>query len=98
MNKVQLAGKISRVGQLQYSPSGLALLEFTLAVGQEAYSKESVGYYEVVVSDRLAEDLKGQLKIGMTVNIQGHLYQRAYTSRSGSRINEVKVILEIFGG
>ena len=73
MNRVQLAGKISRVGQLQYSPSGLALLEFTLAVGQEAYSKESVGYYEVVVSDRLAEDLKGQLKIGMTVNIQTRL-------------------------
>ena len=98
MNKVHLAGKISRVGLLKYSPSGLALLEFTLAVGQEAYSKTSMGYYQVVVSDRHAEDLKEKLKIGMHVSIEGRLYQRAYTSSSGNKVDEVKVILENFGG
>jgi single-strand DNA-binding protein len=98
MNKVQLAGKISRVGQLKYSPSGMALLEFTLAVEQEAYSKKNIGYYQIVVSDRQAEDLKGQLKIGKSVSVEGHLHQRSYTSQSGTRVEEIKVILETFGG
>lgn len=98
MNKVHLAGKISRVGQLAYSPSGLALLEFTLAVSQEAYSKSSIGYYQVVISDSQAEDLKGKLKIGMNVTVEGRLYQRAYTNKSGNRVEEIKVILENFGG
>ncbi len=98
MNKVHLAGKISRVGQLKYSPSGLALLEFMLAVAQEAYSKSSIGYYQVVVSESLAEDLRGKLKIGMNVTIEGRLYHRAYTSKFGNRVEEIKVILENFGG
>ena len=98
MNKVHLAGKVSRVGQLKYSPSGLALLEFTLAVEQRAYSKNSVGYYQVVVTGGQAEDLKGRLKIGTKLSLEGSLYQRSYTSRSGSKVEEVKVILETFGG
>lgn len=98
MNKVHLAGKVSRVGQLKYSPSGLALLEFTLAVEQRAYSKNSVGYYQVVVTEGQAEDLKGRLKIGMKLSLEGSLYQRSYTSRSGSKVEEVKVILETLGG
>ena len=98
LNNVHLAGKISRVGQLAYSPSGLALLEFTLAVPQEAYTKSSVGYYQVMDSDGQAEELKGKLKIGMEVSIQGRLFQRSYTNRSGNKVEEVKVILENLGG
>jgi single-strand DNA-binding protein len=98
VNKVHLAGKISRLGQLKYTPSGLPLLEFTLAVTQEAYSKTNIGYFQVVVSGRQAEDLKGKLKIGTNVTLQGQLYQRAYTSRAGDKVDEVKIILETFGG
>lgn len=98
MNKVHLAGKISRVGQLKYSPSGLAILEFSLAVDQQAYSKASVGYYQIVVTASQAEDLKGKLKIGMKLSLTGSLYQRSYTSRSGVKVDEVKVILETLGG
>lgn len=98
MNTVQLSGKISRVGQLAYSPSGLALLEFTVAVPQEAYTKPSVGYYQVMAADNQAEELKGKLKVGMEVTVQGRLFQRAYTNRNGNRVEEVKVILESFGG
>ncbi|MBM4316607.1 MAG: single-stranded DNA-binding protein [Deltaproteobacteria bacterium] len=98
MNQVHLAGKISRVGQLAYSPSGLALLEFTLSVEQKAYSKTSRGYYQIVVTDRQAEDLKGTIKIGMNIIVKGSLYQRSYTNKTGVRVDEVKVILETIGG
>jgi single-stranded DNA-binding protein len=76
----------------------LALLEFTLSVEQKAYSKTSRGYYQIVVTDRQAEDLKGALKIGMNVTVKGSLYQRSYTNKSGVKVDEVKIILETFGG
>ena len=94
LNQVLLTGKISRVGHLKYSPSGLALLEFTLAVEQKAYEKVSIGYFPVVVADRLAEDLKGKLKIGMPLSIKGSLYQRMYSDRSGGKVDEIKIVLE----
>lgn len=94
MNKVHLTGKISRVGQLAYSPSGLALLEFTMAVSQEAYSKTSMGYFQLVASGDKAEELKGKLKIGIIVTAEGQLFHRAYTNKFGVKVEEVKVILE----
>lgn len=98
MNQVHLAGKISRVGSLQYSPSGMAILEFTMAVPGRAYGRESVGYYEVVLTGKEAEDSQHSLKIGLTVSIEGSLHHRVYRNRNGIKVNEIKVIFEKFGG
>ena len=98
MNHIKLTGKISRVGQLKYTPSGLPLLEFTLAVPQVAYGKETVGYHEVVVTGSEAEEIRQKLKIGIEILVEGQLFQRNFRNRAGNRVSETKIILGKVGG
>lgn len=92
MNEVSLVGKVSRVGQLKYSPTGVASVEFTLAVPQKVLEVESVGYFEVVLFGPPAEDSAGTIRIGKKLSVRGHLWGRSYRNRQGGKVVETKVI------
>ncbi len=92
MNEVALAGKVSRVGQLKYTPSGKPTLEFTLAVPQRVLDADSYGYIEVVLFGNPAEDSAQSLKVGRLISIKGQLWGRSYKNRQGIKVNETKVI------
>lgn len=97
-NSVSLSGKISRVHQLRYTPSGLPICEFTLAVGQTYFDKRSVGYFEAQVLGELAEDCARMLKVGTSTRISGQLWTRAYRDQQGIRRTEVKVLVSSIDG
>lgn len=98
MNEVQLAGKVSRVGRLAYTPSGIALAEFTLAVAQKTPQKNSMGYFEIVLMAALAEELAPQLKIGKQISVKGNLWGRKYKDRQGNQVSETKILASELGG
>lgn len=97
-NSVCLTGKISRAGGLKYLPSGTPIFELTLAVPQHHFDKASVGYFEVVISGRAAEDINGQYTIGKTITVNGNLWARTYRNRKGAKVTETKVIVENIEG
>ncbi len=92
MNEVALVGKVSRVSQLKYTPSGKPSLDFTLAVSQKVLDSDSVGYVEVVLFGDCAEDSAQILRIGRRISIRGQLWGRSYKNRQGVKVNETKVI------
>lgn len=92
MNEVALVGKVSRVSQLKYTPSGKPSLDFTLAVTQRVLDKDSVGYVEVVLFGSCAEDSAQLLKIGRRISVRGQLWGRSYRNRQGAKVNETKVL------
>lgn len=94
LNRVELKGKISRVGGLKYTPAGKPILEFVLAVSQRSFDKDSMGYIEVQVEGSQAEDLKQVIRIGKIVEATGHLWSRKFRDRQGNQVTETKVILE----
>ena len=94
MNSVRLAGKVSRVKPVQYTPAGDALCEFTLAVPQTYLNRESIGYFEVMVVGELAEGLQLRMKIGKAVQVEGKLWMRAFKNRQGNRVTDTKIFVE----
>lgn len=92
MNDVSLVGKVSRVGRLQYSPTGVPSVEFTLAVPQKVLEVDSVGYFEVVLFGPVAEDSAQTIRIGKKLSVRGQLWGRSYRNRQGGKVVETKVI------
>lgn len=97
-NAVRLQGKVSRVGILKYTPAGVPVLEFTVAVPQRGLERESIGYFEVVAQGALAEQVSDGTKVGRSVVLTGSLWARTFKNRQGTKVCETKVVLESFGG
>jgi single-stranded DNA-binding protein len=92
-NQVRLLGKLSRMGSLKFTPSGIAVREGTLAVVQEVLGKETVGYHELLFFGDLAEQEAGVLKVGSRLCVQGVLWQRSYRDRKSVKVSETKVFV-----
>ena len=97
-NSVTLTGKISRAGALRYTPSGVPVAEFTVAVPQQQLDKKSVGHFEAVIFGETAEDFHTSLRIGKVVQLQGALWTREYKNRQGIKCSETKIIVHSIGG
>jgi len=93
-NQVVLAGKVSKIHGLKYTPAGICVGELVLAVQQAYLDKASVGYFDVVASGNLAQLKLAQLKIGSVVEVVGKLWCRSYKNRQGVLLNETKIIAE----
>jgi single-stranded DNA-binding protein len=96
LNTVRLAGKVSRIGALKYTPSGVAIREGQLAVNQKTLGKESVGYYDLLFFGEIAEREVEAIRVGTSLLVQGSLWSRAYRNRKGVKVTEVKVVVESF--
>ncbi len=94
-NRVYLHGKVSRKGALKYTPSGVAVCDFTFAVPQTYFDKASTGYFEVQVLGKSAEDNAADLKIGKRLRLTGSLWARSFKDRQGRTVNETKVLADV---
>ena len=67
-NKVLLMGNLTRKPELRYTPSGMAVCEFTLAVNrrysQGNETKEDVCFVDITVWDRQADNCSKYLDKG----------------------------------
>src|SRR5947208_618697 len=95
-NKVILLGNLTRDPDLRYTPQGLAVCEFPLAVthkrrGQDE-AKEEVCFIDVVVFGRSAEALKEQLRRGSRVLVDGRLAQRRWESAEGQKRQRHEIV------
>ena len=88
MNKIMLIGNLGKDPEMNYTPSGVALTKFTLAVNR--VTKSSTGekeketeWFNIIVWRQLAETCNTYLHKGSKVYIEGRLQQRKYTDKNG---------------
>jgi single-stranded DNA-binding protein len=93
-NHVVLVGKISRLGALRYTPSGMPIREMTFAVSQRLLDKISIGYFELQLSGSFAEEKTDALRVGATLKVSGSLWARTFNDRQGRRVSETKVLVD----
>ena len=76
-NKVLLMGNLTRKPELRYTPSGMAVCEFTIAVNrrftQGGETKEDTCFVDITVWDRQADNCNKYLDKGSSVFIEGRL-------------------------
>lgn len=95
-NKVILMGNLTRDPDLRYSPQGMAVCEFPLAVHHKYRvhdeMKEDVCYIDIVVFGRVGERSKEHLHKGSRVLVDGRLTQRRWESAEGQKRSKYEVV------
>ena len=96
LNRVILQGNLTRDPDLKYTPSGVAVCEFSIAVNRSWTKKDSkerteeVSYFDIVVFKRTAEVCGEHLKKGRAVLIEGQLKQERWRDEE-KQINRSRV-------
>ncbi len=99
LNKVLLMGNLTRDPELRYTPGGMAVAEFAIAInrqwaGKTGEKKEEVTFVDIVVWARQAETCAEYLKKGRPVFIEGRLTQDRWETPDGQKRNRMRVTAE----
>jgi single-strand DNA-binding protein len=94
MNKVILIGRLGQDPELRYTPNGVAVCNFSLAVERSFTNQEGereVDWIDIVVWRKQAENCANHLGKGRLVAVEGRLQIRSYETNEGQkrRVSEV---------
>ena len=98
-NKVILLGNLTRDPEVRYTPNGIAVASFAIAVNrkykQGDETKEEVSYIDIVVFGKQAESCGQYINKGDAVLIDGRLQQRRWDDKeSGQKRNKIEVVAQ----
>ncbi len=97
LNKIMLIGNLGRDPEMNYTPSGVAVTKFSLAVSRtykasSGEKRDETEWFNVVAWNKLAETCNTYLHKGNKVYIEGRLTTRKYTDKNGVERTAVDVI------
>jgi len=101
-NQVTLTGNLTDDPELRFTPSGVAVASFRLAVDQRVWDSDGwkdgeSSYFRVNVWRDQAEHAAQSLSKGSRVVVVGRLQQRTWTAEDGSARSSVEVVAEELG-
>ncbi len=88
LKKIMLIGNLGKDPEMNYTPSGIALTKFSLAVNRVTKAatgekQEETEWFNIIAWRQLAETCNTYLHKGSKVYIEGRLSQRKYTDKNG---------------
>ncbi|MGG3823178.1 single-stranded DNA-binding protein [Geobacillus thermodenitrificans] len=96
INRVILTGRLTDDPQFRYTPSGVAVVTFTLAVTRPFANQNGVreaDFMRCVAWRKQAENIANYLKKGSMVGIDGRLETGSY-ERNGRRVYYTQVVVD----
>ncbi|HOV80844.1 MAG TPA: single-stranded DNA-binding protein [Bacillota bacterium] len=95
-NKVILIGRLTRDPELRYTPNGVAVARFTLAVDRRQVKDRAreTDFIDIVVWQKQAETCANYLGKGRLVAVEGRLQIRSYDDSQGIRRKAAEVVAE----
>lgn len=97
LNRIILIGRLTHDPKLQYTQSGLAVANFTLAVDRPFKNQngdKETDFIDVIVWRKLAETCAEYLSKGKLAAVDGRLQVRNYEAKDGSKRKAVEVVAE----
>jgi single-strand DNA-binding protein len=96
VNRVILAGRIVKNPTVETLPNGTEVVKFSIAVNRKFKDRnnnwrEAVDFFDIKVFGKLTERAK-MLRKGYLVNVEGRLRQEKWTSKSGQKKTDIKII------
>ncbi len=101
-NKVILAGNLTRDPEVRYTPKGMAIAKFGLAVNrtwknESGETKEEVTFVDIDAFGRQAEVISQYLKKGRPILVEGRLRLDQWDDKqTGQKRSRLGVVLEAF--
>ena len=97
LNKVILIGRLATDPELKYTPSGIAVSTFRVAVNRpfkNAQGENEADFIDIVAWRQTAEFAANYLSKGRMVAVDGRLQIRSYTDREGVRRRTAEVVCD----
>lgn len=97
MNRVVLVGRLTKDPELKYTPNGVPVATFTLAVNRSFSNQQGEresDFINVVVWRKPAENVANFLKKGSLAGVDGKIQTRNYEGQDGKRVYITEVVAE----
>lgn len=92
-NRVILIGRLTRDPELRYTPNGVAVCKFNLAV-QRRFNRDEADFVDIVAWRGLGENCAKYISKGSLVAIEGRLQIRSYEGQDGQKRRATEVIAD----
>lgn len=97
INRVVLVGRLTKDPELRYTPSGLAVVRFTIAVNRQ-FSNQSgereADFINCVAWRKQAENLANFQRKGNLVGVEGRIQTGSYEGQDGKRVYTTEVVAD----
>ncbi|MCG0277655.1 MAG: single-stranded DNA-binding protein [Thermanaeromonas sp.] len=97
LNRVILIGRLVRDPELRYTPNGVAVANFTLAVDRPYLNQQGereTDFIRISLWRKLAETCASHLGKGRLVAVEGRLQVRTYETSDGQRRQVTEVVAD----
>ncbi len=97
LNRVILIGRLTKDPELRYTPTGVAVTTFTLAVDRNFTNQQGqreADFINIVTWRGLAENVANYLKKGRLAAVDGKIQTRSYDNNEGKRVYVTEVVAE----
>lgn len=97
INRVVLVGRLTKDPELRYTPNGVAVATFTLAVNRPFTNQQGereADFVNCVAWRRIAENTANFLKKGSLAGVDGRIQTRSYEGQDGKRVYVTEVMAE----
>jgi single-strand DNA-binding protein len=97
LNRVILIGRLTKDPELRYTPSGVAVAQFTLAVDRpfsRDQGERETDFIPIVTWRQLAETCANYLRKGRLAAVEGRIQVRNYENNEGRRVYVTEVIAD----
>jgi len=97
LNRVILIGRLTKDPELRYTPAGVAVTQFTIAVDRPFSGnngEREADFIPVVTWRQLAETCANYLRKGRLTAVEGRIQVRNYENNEGKRVYVTEVIAD----
>lgn len=98
LNQVVLVGRVGNDPELKYTPSGVAVASFSLAVNRTFKSQQTgereTDWFDIVTWRQSAEYVANYIAKGRLVGVQGRLQARSWVAQDGSKRKAVEIVAD----
>ena len=97
INRVVLVGRLTKDVELRYTPSGVAVAKFTLAVNRpfsNASGEKEADFINVTVWRKPAENSANYLKKGSLAGVEGRIQTGNYEGADGKKVYTTEVVAD----
>lgn len=97
LNRVILIGRLTKDPELRYTPNGVAVSTFTLAVDRPFNNQQGnreADFINIVTWRQLAETCANYLRKGRLTAVEGRMQVRNYDNNEGKRVYVTEVIAD----
>lgn len=97
LNRVVIVGRLTKDPDLRYTPSGVAVANFTVAVNRPFSNQQGnreVDFINCVIWRKQAENLANYMNKGSMVGVDGRIQTRSFDGQDGKRVFITEIVAE----